>query len=263
MLFIGTVLIGTVLLATSQPSPRFKRDCNIVAPPTKDSAAVSRVPEASPLWRLRGGGRHSNTVRASNSGRGGDAIGSLIGYTTIKYHPWQVKLLSATSICMGGGAAFALHGDQAVLGSFLSISSLASLNYWRKPGPGYRRDADFLMAGSTFVYCTLAGQQLCGALNAVSVASFAGFLGCFRRSFRLSAATPDGGDGSWARWHALGHVCVTLAAIALAAGRADEWLLEAALVRPARNPLWTSGLATAAAVGAYDGLRMWRTHENE
>ena len=235
-------------LATVRNSLVHDRKVNLIS----DRAAFVRDYEAveASLLKLRGGRRG---VRA------GDAIGSVIGYNAIQYRPWQVRLLSATSVCMGGSAAFALASGQVVLGAFLSLSSLASLNYWRKPGPGWRRDADFATAGCTFVYCTLAGQQLSGAPNALAVAAFVGFACCFRRSFLMAAATPEGGDGSWARWHALGHLCVTIAAFALTAGDADMWLANPALVRPMRNPLWMSGLASTVAMAALDGWRAVRT----
>ena len=188
---------------------------------------------------------------------GSDAIGRVIGYNTIEYFEWQSRLLVFSSVLMGASAAAALAAGQATLATHVGLASAASVNYWRRPGPGWRRDLDFLLATIACAYCTFAGQSLHGVPNAIALGGFGCFFICFRRSFLLSVG--DGGDGAWARWHALGHAFVAVATISLAVGGADGWLTEPLpLLRPRRNPLGAATLALAAIDFAAEWWRAWR-----
>ena len=157
-------------------------------------------------------------------------------------------------VLMGACATATLALGQPTLGTALGAASVASINYWRCPGPGRRPDGDFAIAIALFLYYTLASQSLSGLPNYCACGCFGGFFLCFRRSFLLSVG--DGGNGAWARWHALGHGIVAMASLSLAAGNVDGWLAEPLpLIRPRRNPLGAATLSLAAISCVYEGLR--------
>jgi hypothetical protein len=220
------------------------------------SALISlpRTPHAglSSFARLRGGALASNAP-----GEAVGTFGTLVGYNSVIYYPWQVQLLVMTSICMGVAAATALAARQRTLGTVSGLVSVASVNYWRAPGPGWRRDADAALAATSLAYCLFVGRRLRGALSTAGMGAFLSFFLCFRRSFQ--SAVGDGGDGSWARWHALGHVCVSLATLCLAANRVEDEQHQPPSEPPPRtrrrrNPLWLGCIVTVAAVCAVDGI---------
>ena len=57
---------------------------------------------------------------------------------------------------------------QYIAGSLIFTSGLCSLNYWRKPGPGPRRDADYILA-TLALFLLATAQFFCPAFLALCV----------------------------------------------------------------------------------------------
>ena len=148
--------------------------------------------------------------------------GSGRGFRNLRYHRWQTRLLLVTSLVMLGTATFACFSGQYVTATFGSLSSVASLNYWRAPGISLRRDIDVILAVACLVYFLLAACLLTGFSFVSAWSFFAAFGYCFRKSWIIAATTED----TWAKWHACGHIAISLAATSVILGEGDNWLLR-------------------------------------
>ena len=217
-------------------------------PPRKSASPVSvrKSPRNHPL------AAEKTVVVAEEAGgapklKKADSIGAL-GYNELRYPGWLSALLVASSIVMGCGAAVAAYYRQRVLAVVSGASAIASVNYWRRPGPGMRRDTDYLLAAAALLYTVPAALSLQGIPNACFWTVLTGFYMCFRRSFQL--AIGDGGDGAWSLWHAAGHTFVSVGTMSAAAGDVDSWRFEQF------NPL---GCVVFAVVVSTLGFDSWRT----
>lgn len=177
----------------------------------------------------------------------GDSIGA-IGYNELLYPLWLSRLLVASSVVMACGAAVAAYCRQPILFAVSGLSAGASINYWRLPGPGMRRDTDYVLAALGLLYTVPASLSLRGMPNVCFWMSFTIFYLCFRRSFQLSDGS--GGDGTWAQWHAAGHTFVSCGTASAALGGVDQWRFDHF------NPLGTVLFVTVVSRLAYD---TWRT----
>ena len=178
-----------------------------------------------------------------------DSIGA-IGYNELLYPPWLSRLLVASSVVMACGAGVAAVYRQPILFCLSGLSAAASINYWRRPGPGSRRDADYLCAAAALLYTVPMALSLHGWPNACFWLSFTAFYLCFRRSFQLSVG--DGEDGTWAQWHGAGHTFVSLGTASAAAGDVDGWRFDKF------NPLGTLVFAVVCTRLAYD---TWKSQQ--
>lgn len=75
-----------------------------------------------------------------------------------------------------------------------TATSLVSMNYWRDPKPGFRREADFLLAKTNFVVHHLYATPKMLPLDLI--------IGTFWTLSRL-------GKRGWVKWHALFHISAT------------------------------------------------------
>ena len=137
-------------------------------------------------------------------------------YHELQYKPWQGRLLMCTSTFFAASSAVSAlsgsYGNAACMGG----ASLASVNYWRAPGPSWRRDLDLAMAAIAFVYGFIGACSLQGPPNVVTWTSFVGAGVCVRCSWVYSARN-GGGDGSWALWHAGSHASLATAGACIGA----------------------------------------------
>ena len=139
----------------------------------------------------------------------------------VTFHPWQCRLLMSTSVYLVCVALTALlYFHQPFAASSGLVSSTASFNYWRAPGPSWRRDADVLFAVAAITHFCVTASTLSGIANVGAWIAFACFGCCFRRSWVLSAA----GDDAWAIYHGGGHTGIGVATLFMAAGDGDAWL---------------------------------------
>lgn len=153
-----------------------------------------------------------------------DSIG-VLGFNDVIYPPWTSRLLMGSSIVMGCSSAFAGVLHQYILCTLSGLSAVASINYWRKPGPGCRRDGDYCFAALALAYTVPASLSLRGTPNVCFWACLTAFYLCFRRSFQLSSVS-NGGDGRWAQWHAAGHTFVSIGTSSAALGEVDSWRFD-------------------------------------
>jgi hypothetical protein len=160
----------------------------------------------------------------------------------VEYRPWQVRLLLASSLALVAAARLALAEGAPRTAAAVGASAAASLNYWRAPGAGWRRNLDCACASVAVAFGLLVGQALSGALNAAYWAGLLGFVVCFRASVRLSTVA---GNVVWAKWHAAGHACISASIVCGVLGRCEErWLAQPSPVRaPLENPLAAAAIA--------------------
>ena len=154
-----------------------------------------------------------------------DDISGAIGFNDVIYPPWTGRLLMGSSIVMGCSSAFAGVLHQYILCTLSGMSAMASIIYWRSPGPGRRRDLDYCFAALALAYTVPASLSLRGTPNVCFWACLTAFYLCFRRSFQLSSVS-NGGDGRWAQWHAAGHTFVSIGTSSAALGEVDSWRFD-------------------------------------
>ena len=154
-----------------------------------------------------------------------DDISGAIGFNDVIYPPWTGRLLMGSSIVMGCSSAFAGVLHQYILCTLSGMSAMASIIYWRSPGPGRRRDLDYCFAALALAYTVPASLSLRGTPNVCFWACLTAFYLCFRRSFQLSLVS-NGGDGRWAQWHAAGHTFVSIGTSSAALGEVDSWRFD-------------------------------------
>ena len=183
-----------------------------------------------------------------------DSIGALLpDYNSLKYHAWQCRLLMFSSACfLSTGLVGLLLRGQPIFGGLVSCSGIASLNYWRWPGPGVRRDIDYVCAVLALGYAVAAGFGVRGLANTMAWAFFLAMFFLFRRSWVLSVG--DGGDGSWASWHAAAHVSSAIAGAFQAFGDIDGWRDDIGRLSVTGNPLATASVGVLLAVVSIDAL---------
>ena len=143
--------------------------------------------------------------------------------------------------------------QQYIFGSLVFSSGVCSLNYWRVPGPSMRRDLDYILAGLALGYAVIAGFCVRGVLNILAWVGFVTMFFLFRHSWFLSVG--DGGDGTWACWHAAAHVSAAIAGAFQALGGVDGWLQDLSLMSVRDNLPGTLGVALLVTVLAYDHLQ--------
>lgn len=165
----------------------------------------------------------------------------------VVYEPSHTRLLLASSAALLGVAATVHHLGSPGLALRTCAMAMASLNYWRAPGRGWRRDLDVVLGVGLVVPNAIVALWLEGAPNVVGWAAFVLACYCFHRSWHDSAVV---GDKRWALWHVGAHACMAVAALALAIGGAEA---VATAVWPPRNIL---GLAALASVGLSGLLRL-------
>lgn len=149
-------------------------------------------------------------------------------YDHLSFPRWQVRLLLTSSTCFIISAAVALYFGHKGLSTCLAASGACSLNYWRRPGPSFRREADIAAAGCALLYCIYAGFWLQGAVGLLGFGLLLSGLFCFTKSWVLSLGHND----HWAWWHAGAHALANVAAVVLAAGSPTDAMLT---LLPPRN----------------------------
>jgi len=175
-------------------------------------------------------------------------------YNSLKYHPWQSRLLLLSSSCfLSVGVAAIVSLGQPLYGCLIVSSGVASLNYWRRPGAGPRRDLDLLLALLALGYGVVAGFGVNGIANTCAWPLFLSLFFCFRQSWKLSAG--DGGDGTWALFHAGAHVSCAATATCQCIGDVDGWRANPARLSVRGNPLATATICVVAAVLGADFAR--------
>jgi hypothetical protein len=135
-------------------------------------------------------------------------------YDHLSFPLWQVRLLMSSSMSFIVASSAATYFGQTILSILLLIAGLCSLNYWRSPGPSWRRDTDLASAGVALFFCLYTGFWLSGLTCNVAWAALLASLACFRKSWNLSLGHCE----VWAVWHAVAHALAGVAAINLASG---------------------------------------------
>jgi len=204
---------GEITVRLTAPDGRRERSID-----DKDTAlgtSPDDVSKPSSLHRGSAGAQDSKPLSLRRGVSGAD-------YEHVRFLAWQCRLMLATSTALLCVGIVGFACGQLVAGATGFISSLASLNYWRKPGRSWRRDADLFFAGAAILYFILAASTLDGIANASAWLCFTCFGVCFRCSWALSAVS----DEWWAMWHAGGHVSIGAASLCLFYGDGDAWLLH-------------------------------------
>lgn len=94
-----------------------------------------------------------------------DVTGGVLGYLELRYHAWQVHLLVCSSVLLSIPSVLAALHDRPVLSTLCGGASLASINYWRSPGPSWRRDLDFAFAIGAILWGMVGAFSLVDTLN--------------------------------------------------------------------------------------------------
>jgi hypothetical protein len=122
----------------------------------------------------------------------------------------------------------------------------ASILYWLRPGPGWRRDLDVFLGIGGLLPNAWAGLWLDGLPNVVGWSSVLLGVYCFHRSWRDSSFA---GNTHWALWHVGAHHALGVAALAMASGGAE------ARVGDSPPPLNLLAGACLALIGVGGALR--------
>ena len=224
--------------------PDERRHCDAAEGTLRD--ALNRQPAADR--------RPNQRTDPSRHQRWSDSIGALLpDYNSLKYYGWQSRLLVFSSFCFTAAGSFGLFMDQYIFGSLVVIGGLVSANYWRKPGPGPRRDADYAFGAIALIYCVLAGFCNRGWTNTTAWSLFVIMFFCFRRSWVLSVG--DGGDGTWAMWHGGAHVTSAMGGVFQVLGGIDGWRHDVSLLNPLHNPAASAGVGVLVATVLFDKYR--------
>ena len=109
---------------------------------------------------------------------------------------------------------------------------------------------DYLLATLALGYVIVASFGMRGMSNVLVWSSFDMMFFLFRRSWVLSVG--DGGDGSWACWHAAAHVSAAIAGFFGALGGIDGWRHDTSLLSSRDNLPATFSVALILAVVAFD-----------
>ena len=94
-----------------------------------------------------------------------DVTGGVLGYLELRYHAWQVYLLVCSSVLLSIPSALGARHGVPVLSVLCGGASVASVNYWRRPGPSWRRDLDFVFAIGAILWGIIGAFSLVGTFN--------------------------------------------------------------------------------------------------